>query len=58
MGLLGKFGRREPETTTTAPMKQSLPPAPQASDEYQRRIRAQMEQELEQQRARLQPRPE
>ncbi len=55
MGLLRRSGRHE-TVASAAPVKQSLSANPATTDEYQQRVRAQMEQELEQQRARLQAR--
>jgi hypothetical protein len=48
MGLLHRHGHHE---EVAAPAKRSLAPMPGATDEYQQKIRAQMEQELTQQRA-------
>ncbi len=59
MGLLRRSGRREmadPGAPQAAPARPMLSSNPATSDEYQQRVRAQMEQELEQQRARLQAR--
>jgi len=57
MGLLRRHGHHEDAVgpaTATSPVKQSLAPTPGTTEEYQQRIRAQMEQELAQQRAKLQ----
>lgn len=57
MGLLRRSGHHDESrqaATNSAQAKPALTPMPAATDEYQQRIRAQMELELSQQRAMLQ----
>jgi hypothetical protein len=51
---IGHHDESRQAAANSAPAKPALTPMPAATDEYQQRIRAQMEQELSQQRARLQ----